>query len=152
MDRSRAGAGLVVRSFSGDPYDRHQPADDSIGIRRRGLGRRPRMDKHEHGRLWRGSRGSGGRDQHAQRRYPFGSRTGITGKRPSRPRDLSFLNDRIGDALVAQGDLPRGLTSYQTSHGILERLAQSDAGNAGWQRDLAGGCDAANRPRRRARR
>jgi tetratricopeptide (TPR) repeat protein len=38
---------------------------------------------------------------------------------------------------VAQGNLPAALTSYQASFAIRDRLAQSDPGNAGWQRDLA---------------
>jgi hypothetical protein len=38
---------------------------------------------------------------------------------------------------VAQGDRAGALTSYRDSFAIRERLAQSDPGNAGWQRDLA---------------
>jgi tetratricopeptide (TPR) repeat protein len=38
---------------------------------------------------------------------------------------------------VDQGNLPTALTSYQASLAIRERLAKSDAGNAGWQRDLS---------------
>ena len=38
---------------------------------------------------------------------------------------------------VAQGNLPAALTSYQASLAITERLAKSDPGNAGWQRDLS---------------
>ena len=38
---------------------------------------------------------------------------------------------------VAQGNLPAALTSYQASLAIRNRLAQSDPGNAGWQRDLS---------------
>ena len=45
--------------------------------------------------------------------------------------------DRIGDVQVAQGDLTAALKSYQDSLGIAERLAASDPGNAGWQRDLS---------------
>ena len=36
-----------------------------------------------------------------------------------------------------QGNLPAALTSYQASLAIAERLAKSDPGNAGWQRDLS---------------
>jgi hypothetical protein len=36
----------------------------------------------------------------------------------------------------AQGDLPAALKSYRNGLAIAERLAQSDPGNAGWQRDL----------------
>jgi hypothetical protein len=38
---------------------------------------------------------------------------------------------------VEQGDLAAALRSYQASLAIRERLAKADAGNAGWQRDLA---------------
>jgi hypothetical protein len=38
---------------------------------------------------------------------------------------------------VAQGDLAGALKSYRDSLAIAERLAQSDPGNAGRQRDLA---------------
>jgi tetratricopeptide (TPR) repeat protein len=38
---------------------------------------------------------------------------------------------------VAQGDLPGALKSYRDSLAIFEHLAQSDPGNAGWQRDLS---------------
>jgi hypothetical protein len=38
---------------------------------------------------------------------------------------------------VAQGNLPAALTSYQASLTIRDRLAKSDPGNAGWQRDLS---------------
>lgn len=37
----------------------------------------------------------------------------------------------------AQGNLPAALTRYQASLAIADRLARSDPGNAGWQRDLA---------------
>jgi tetratricopeptide repeat protein len=38
---------------------------------------------------------------------------------------------------VAQGDLAGALASYRDSLVIRERLAKSDPGNAGWQRDLS---------------
>jgi hypothetical protein len=38
---------------------------------------------------------------------------------------------------VAQGKLADALASYQAYLAISERLAKSDPGNAGWQRDLA---------------
>jgi hypothetical protein len=38
---------------------------------------------------------------------------------------------------VAQGNLPVALTSYQASLAIRDRLAKSDPGNAGWQRNLS---------------
>ena len=46
-------------------------------------------------------------------------------------------HDKIGDVQVAQGNLPAALTSYQASLAIRDRLAKSDPGNAGWQRDLS---------------
>ena len=52
-------------------------------------------------------------------------------------RDLSVSHEKIGDVLVAQGDLPGALESYRARHAIAERLAKSDPGNAGWQRDLS---------------
>ena len=45
--------------------------------------------------------------------------------------------DKVGDVLVAQGNLPEALKSYRDSLAICDRLAKSDPGNAGWQRDLS---------------
>ena len=39
--------------------------------------------------------------------------------------------------LVAQGNLPEALKAYRDGLAIRDRLAKSDPGNAGWQRDLA---------------
>ena len=39
--------------------------------------------------------------------------------------------------LVAQGNLPEALKSYQGSLAIADRLAKADPNNAGWQRDLS---------------
>jgi hypothetical protein len=39
--------------------------------------------------------------------------------------------------LVAQGNLPEALKSYQAGLAIADRLAKSDPGNAGWRRDLS---------------
>jgi hypothetical protein len=44
--------------------------------------------------------------------------------------------NKIGDVLVAQGNLAEALKSFRDGLAIRERLAQSDAGNAGWQFDL----------------
>ena len=44
---------------------------------------------------------------------------------------------KVGDVQVAQGDLAGALKSYRDSLAIRERLAKSDPGNAGWQRDLS---------------
>ncbi len=52
-------------------------------------------------------------------------------------RDLSVSHKKLGDVLVAQGNLTEALTAYRATHTILERLAQADPGNAGWQRDLS---------------
>ena len=49
--------------------------------------------------------------------------------------DVVLLIER-GDARMAQGDVSGALESYEARHAITERLAASDAGNAGWQRDL----------------
>jgi hypothetical protein len=38
---------------------------------------------------------------------------------------------------VAQGDLKAALKSYEAKRDIISRLAQSDPGNADWQRDLS---------------
>ena len=45
--------------------------------------------------------------------------------------------DRVGDVLVAQGNLTAALQAYRDGLAIAERLAQADPGNAKWQRDLA---------------
>jgi tetratricopeptide (TPR) repeat protein len=52
-------------------------------------------------------------------------------------RDLSVSYEKVGDVLVAQGNLPEALTAYRDSLAIRERLAKADPGNAGWQADLA---------------
>ncbi len=43
----------------------------------------------------------------------------------------------LGDIKVRRGDLAGALTAYQDSLAIADRLAKSDPGNAGWQRDLS---------------
>jgi len=55
-------------------------------------------------------------------------------------RDLSVSNNKIGDVLVRQGNLPEALKSYQAGLAIAERLARTDAGNSDWQRDLIVSC------------
>ena len=52
-------------------------------------------------------------------------------------RDLSVSDNKVGDVLAAQGNLPEALKSFRDGHAIAERLAQADPGNAGWQRDLS---------------
>ena len=51
-------------------------------------------------------------------------------------RDESCALNERGDVLVEQGNLAQALDSYRASMAIRERLAEADAGNAGWQRDL----------------
>ena len=51
--------------------------------------------------------------------------------------DLGISNERIGDVLMAQGDLSGALRSYEAKNTIIERLAKADSGNTGWQRDLS---------------
>jgi hypothetical protein len=52
-------------------------------------------------------------------------------------RDLSVSDNKIGDVLKAQGNLPEALKSYRDGLAIADRLAKAGPGNAGWQRDLS---------------
>ena len=52
-------------------------------------------------------------------------------------RDLSVSQERIGDVLLAQGNLGEALTAYRQSLAVTERLAQSDPSNVGCQWDLS---------------
>ncbi len=52
-------------------------------------------------------------------------------------RELAVSHIKLGDVLMAQGNLLGAGAAFQASHGILERLAASDPGNAGWPRDLS---------------
>ncbi len=52
-------------------------------------------------------------------------------------RDLSVSFNKVGDVLVAQGNLPEAEKTYRDSLAIRDRLAKSDPGHAGWQRDLS---------------
>ncbi|HEY1931509.1 MAG TPA: tetratricopeptide repeat protein [Acetobacteraceae bacterium] len=54
-----------------------------------------------------------------------------------RQRDLSVSDEKVGDVLVAQGNLPEALNRYRDGLAIAERLARADPGNAGWQDDLS---------------
>jgi tetratricopeptide (TPR) repeat protein len=54
-----------------------------------------------------------------------------------RQRDLSLSYSKVGDVLVAQGNLAEALKSYRDGLAIADRLATADPGNADWQRDLA---------------
>jgi hypothetical protein len=44
--------------------------------------------------------------------------------------------DRLGELRQAQGKLVGALQAYKAALSIAQRLAASDPGNAGWQRDL----------------
>jgi hypothetical protein len=50
-------------------------------------------------------------------------------------RDLVSYN-KVGGVQEAQGSFAGALKSYSNSLAIADRLATSDPGNAGWQRDL----------------
>ncbi len=58
-------------------------------------------------------------------------------RRTGDERDLSVSYNRVGDVLVAQGNLPEALKTFRDGLAISDRLAQSDPDNAGWQRDLS---------------
>ena len=45
--------------------------------------------------------------------------------------------DKVGDVLVAQGNLPEALKAYRDSLAISGAPGEADPGNAGWQRDLS---------------
>ncbi len=47
---------------------------------------------------------------------------------------------KVGDVLLAQGDLAGALRAYRESLAVAKRLASSDPSNAGWQRDLMVSC------------
>jgi tetratricopeptide (TPR) repeat protein len=53
-------------------------------------------------------------------------------------RDLSVSYQKVGDIMVVQGDLAGALASYKDSLAVIDRVAKTDFGNAGWQADLAG--------------
>jgi hypothetical protein len=45
--------------------------------------------------------------------------------------DLGIGNERVGDVLFAEGDLAGAMNVYRAKFSIIERLAQTDLGNAG---------------------
>ena len=51
-------------------------------------------------------------------------------------RDLTVSYIKIGDVVLARGNLGEALAAFRQSFAVAERLAQSDPSNAGWQRDL----------------
>ena len=52
-------------------------------------------------------------------------------------RDLSVSQEKIGDVLLAQGDLAGALQAYRESLAVPRLLAAADPSNAGRQRDLS---------------
>jgi hypothetical protein len=56
-------------------------------------------------------------------------------------RDLSVARNRIGLALLAQGDLQGAIDEHRASRTIMERLTVANPNNTEFQRDLAW-CDA----------
>ena len=52
-------------------------------------------------------------------------------------RDLSVAYERVGDVLVAQGNLTRRSNPTATASQLQTALAKTDPSNAGWQRDLS---------------
>ena len=57
-------------------------------------------------------------------------------KARARQSDLPVAYIKLGDMLMAQGNLAEALTSYRKGLAIIERLAKADPDNTGWQRDL----------------
>jgi hypothetical protein len=45
--------------------------------------------------------------------------------------------ERVGDVLVAQGDLDNALKNYRDAFAITEKLASQDPSNVGWQNNAA---------------
>jgi tetratricopeptide (TPR) repeat protein len=52
-------------------------------------------------------------------------------------RDLSVARNRIGAALLAQGDLQGAIDEHRASLAIVERLTATNPNNIEFQRDLA---------------
>jgi hypothetical protein len=52
-------------------------------------------------------------------------------------RDVSISDGKIGEVLVAQGDLAGALGAYRDGLAIVQELAATDPGNTLWQRDLS---------------
>ena len=44
---------------------------------------------------------------------------------------------KVGDVRLAAGDRAGALSAYEESLAIMRKLAASDPGNAGWQRDVS---------------
>jgi tetratricopeptide (TPR) repeat protein len=56
---------------------------------------------------------------------------------PGSQYNLGISKERIGNILMAQGDLTGALNSYEARRAIVGRLAAVDPNNFTWQRDLA---------------
>jgi len=52
-------------------------------------------------------------------------------------QNLLLSYSRVGDVLMAQGNLAEALKSYQDGLAVADRLAKSAPENAGWQRDVS---------------
>src|SRR5262249_55401596 len=55
----------------------------------------------------------------------------------SYPGNAASSHEKVGEVLVARGDLAGALKCYRDSLAIRERLARADPGHAGWQRELS---------------
>ena len=53
------------------------------------------------------------------------------------PNDLPVAYMKVGDVLMARGNLAEALISHRKGLAVIERLAKADPDNNGWQRDLA---------------
>ena len=51
--------------------------------------------------------------------------------------NLSLSYSRVGDVLMAQGNLAAALKSYQDGLAVADRVAKADPEKASWQRDVA---------------
>jgi tetratricopeptide (TPR) repeat protein len=51
--------------------------------------------------------------------------------------NVSLSYSRVGDVLMAQGNLAEALKSYQDGLTVADRLAKSNPENASWQRDVS---------------
>ena len=63
---------------------------------------------------------------------------GEAARRQGNERDLSVSYNKMGDVLVAQGDLAGALKSYRDSLAIRDKLAKADPGNAQLAARLSG--------------
>jgi hypothetical protein len=50
--------------------------------------------------------------------------------------NLAIAHERVGGALMTQGDRQGGLQSYRTGLAIMERLTQADPVNAQWRMNV----------------